>query len=450
MPPPVRFLTAPDGVRLAYCAHGEGPPLVYVRGWLSHLDMLWDDPAFRAYFEALARCFRVVRFDARGNGLSDRSVPPITLDALASDLETIVDGLGLEAPVLYASTYGGLIAMTYVARHPDRVSRLILDGTYARGAELTSTERREWILSMLRDSPDVALQRVLSYFTHPEPEVAVFRRAPARDVIDAEVAVQLYRIAFEADLIDLLPSITVPALVMHRRKSLAVPFRLGRELASRLADARFVPLEGSAHNSWEGDAQEALDAVGSFLGVPLEVERPPEARASGGLVTILFTDIESSSALRRSLGDERAHELVRTHNTIVRDALAVSGGSEIKHTGDGIMASFGSALRALECAVAIQRGVASHLEAHPDAPLRVYVGLNAGEPIAEERDLFGTSVDLARRLVDEARPGEILVSNVVRELAAGKGFRFVERGEAMLKGFDEPVRLYAVDWAAGP
>jgi adenylate cyclase len=177
-----------------------------------------------------------------------------------------------------------------------------------------------------------------------------------------------------------------------------------------------------------------------------EAKQDGGTAAPSGLVTILFTDIESSSALRQQLGDVGAQELVRVHNTIVRNALGAHAGSEIKHTGDGIMASFSSALGALECAVAIQRGVADHVAAHPEASLGVYVGLNAGEPIAEERDLFGTSVDLARRLCDQAAPGEILVSNVVRELASGKGFLFADRGAAPLKGFEDPVRLYELRW----
>ena len=168
--------------------------------------------------------------------------------------------------------------------------------------------------------------------------------------------------------------------------------------------------------------------------------------APSGLLTILFTDMESSTALRQRLGDAQAQEVVHTHDAIVREALGAHGGSEIKHTGDGIMASFPSASSGLECAVAIQRGVAAYVEEHPDPPLAVYIGLNAGEPIAEEEDLFGTSVDLARRICDRAEPSVILVSNVVRELAAGKGFLFSDLGGTVLRGFEDPVRLYEVRW----
>jgi adenylate cyclase len=164
------------------------------------------------------------------------------------------------------------------------------------------------------------------------------------------------------------------------------------------------------------------------------------------VVTILFTDMESSTALTQRLGDVGAQEVRRTHNEIVRAALAANAGSEIKHTGDGIMASFSTASSALNAAIAIQQGVASHKNEQPESPLAVYVGLNAGEPIAEDDDLYGTSVDIAARLVDHAQPGQIIASDVVRQLAAGKQFLFSDLGETALRGFDDPVRLYEVRW----
>jgi class 3 adenylate cyclase len=153
--------------------------------------------------------------------------------------------------------------------------------------------------------------------------------------------------------------------------------------------------------------------------------------------------MEGSTSLTQRLGDAKAQELLRTHNSIIRDALKAHGGSEIKHTGDGIMASFASASGALECAIAIQRTLAERNES-AEAPIRVRIGLNAGEPVAEESDLFGTAVQLAARVCAKAEPGQILVSNVVRELAAGKGFLFSDEGEVVLRGFEDPVRLYAV------
>ncbi len=159
------------------------------------------------------------------------------------------------------------------------------------------------------------------------------------------------------------------------------------------------------------------------------------------MVTILFTDMEGSNSLTQRLGDAAAQDILRTHNSIVRDALTAHSGTEIKHTGDGIMASFTSASAALEAAVAIQKGLADHNEANSDAAIRVRIGLNAGEPVAEDEDLFGTAVQLAARVCDKAEPGQILASNVVQELAAGKGFDFADKGEASLKGFEKTVCL---------
>jgi len=155
--------------------------------------------------------------------------------------------------------------------------------------------------------------------------------------------------------------------------------------------------------------------------------------------------VEGSTALTQRLGDAKAQDVLRTHNRIVRDALKAHSGSEIKHTGDGIMASFASASRALECAIAMQRAFAAHNES-AEQPIRVRIGLNAGEPVAEEKDLFGTAVQLAARICAQAEPGEILAPIVVRELAAGKGFLLADRGDVALRGFEDPVRLYEVRW----
>jgi class 3 adenylate cyclase len=162
-------------------------------------------------------------------------------------------------------------------------------------------------------------------------------------------------------------------------------------------------------------------------------------------VTILFTDVEGSTALTQRLGDVRARELFRKHERITREALAAHGGSEVKTMGDGFMASFGSASGALECAIALERAFAEH-NATAETPVNVRIGLNAGEPIAEEEDLFGTAVITAARIAAQAKGGEILVSNVVRELVAGRGFMFADRGEALLRGFEDPVRIFEVRW----
>jgi len=436
-------------VRIAYCTHGAGPPLVLVRGWISNLDLHWADPAYRRFFGALARHFRVVRYDMRANGRSDRRAPVGDLDTLTLDLEAVLSALDLDTCTLYGATYGGLIALTYAAQHPERVDRLILDGCYTRGEDVTTRARAQWLVSMLRDSPDVALQRVFSHYTNPDPEQADFRRAPAREFIDPERAAELYSLGFSVDVSGLLPDLHVPTLVLNRTKSSAVPFRQGRELAASLPDARFVALEGEAHHSWEGDADKGRLAVGEFLGVDLEADvEDPEASPSP-IATVLFTDMQSSTAITERLGDTGAQELRRAHDAIVRSALAENSGRQIKHTGDGVFASFAAVSAALQCAIRIQQGVDAYAREHPDSPLGVYIGVNSGEPIAENEDLYGSSINLAARICDQADAGQILTSNVVRELMAGKEFRFADAGEFELKGFEKPVRLHELLWRQG-
>jgi class 3 adenylate cyclase len=257
-------------------------------------------------------------------------------------------------------------------------------------------------------------------------------------------AQRFYDVLMDVDLTDELTRITQPTLVLQH-KSLPLPgMGTARLLASRIPSAHLVLLEGS-WNEVGSDEVTAYEAISSLLGGTVAGAAPvTRATAAGGVVTILFTDIESSTTLTQRLGDAKGQDIVRAHNEIVRQALASNGGSEIKHTGDGIMASFPTASGAIEAAIAIQRGV--HREGN--ASLRVRIGLNAGEPVVEERDLFGTAVQLARRICDSADPGQILASNVVRELSAGKGFLFADRGETALRGFEDPVRVYEVRWRA--
>ncbi len=448
----VRFLRTTDDVRIACCADGQGPPLVFVRGWLSHIELAWADPGFRAYFEPLARQFQLVRYDMRGNGLSERHPEALDLDAAVLDLETVMDGLELTGATLYGQFFGGPIAIAYTARHPERVSRLILDNTYARGADLATPDQRDRFLRSLRANPEMVMFR-LSYLTDPEPAGGVKLREHYerlrnwQERVSPDTVARLYALGYAVDVTGDLPKLTVPTLVMHRRENRGIPISIGRDLASKIAGARFVALPGAAANPWDGDAAASLTAIGDFLGLELRLARPEPAVATGAstLRTILFTDIESSTALTQRLGDAEAQRLLRAHNAIVRDALRRHGGREIKHTGDGIMATFGSASGAMECAIAVQRAAAQR----PELP-RVRIGLNAGEPIVEEGDLFGTTVQLARRICDQAPPGEVLVSDVVRQLVAGKGFLVADAGVVALKGFDEPVRLFALHWRKAP
>ncbi len=452
------FCTTSDGVSIAYATLGEGPPLVYVTGWPGHLSLEWEKPFSREFLHALAGGVTLIRYDMRGSGLSDKDVSDFSLDRLLLDLEAVVDRLQLEQFALLSLGFlAGPLAISYAAAKPERVTRLVMIGAYLRGSELATPERQH------------AMIHYVSAFGLPQSPSFVERDVDKwRDVADIRkgstpVAVQgaVVKTMFDADVSERVDGLSMPILIMHGQHNRIVRFALGRDLAARIPHAKFVPFEGTSTTWQEQDV--IIPEIRRFLGVEVvdvaaEHKRPATA---GAPVTILFTDMESSTALTQRLGDAKAQELVRAHNTIVREGLEAHGGTEIKHTGDGIMASFPATSGALECAIAIQRGVAALRQAQADqaepfglnlrtkpleAALNVRIGLNAGEPVAEEDDLFGTAVQFAARICDHAEPGQILVSDVVRQLVAGKGFLFSDRGEVALRGFEDPVRLYEVRW----
>ena len=231
-----------------------------------------------------------------------------------------------------------------------------------------------------------------------------------------------------------LARLRVPTLVLHPTESPLISLDVSQRLAARIPDAQ---LQSVTCRVWPflTEGMPAVGLINDFLQErePASSSNPPTSTFR----TLLFTDLESSTALTQALGDAKAQQILHGHNDAVRAALAAHDGEEVKHTGDGIFAAFGSAVSAVEAALQIQRDLAG-------GEVRVRVGLNAGEPIAEDDDYFGSAVQLAARLCDRAEPGQILVSNVVRELCAGKTFAFTDQGEAMLKGFPEPVRLFVV------
>ncbi len=450
--PEIQFVTTSDGVRIA-CAEcgGGGPTLLWTPSWVSNIEVDWTSPEITELYQRLAANHRFVHFDGRGTGLSDRDVEDLSTAARARDIEAVVEGLGLESFDLFSWSFWGPAAITYAAEHPQRIGRLALYGTFARfptgrsdlGRALLALIRAEWSVG----------SRTITEFVYPNTDhereqvfVNYFRESAT-----GQVAAAILEDGFaQVDVRPYLSRLSMPTAVLHRRGDPAVGYESGRELASLIRGARFIPLAGDIHVPWHGDVDGFLQALEGFLGmepapaVTMPSEHPAAETAP---VAVLFTDVKSSTTLTGRLGDTAAQELLRVHNTIVREALRTHGGSEIKHTGDGIMASFSSATRAVQSAIAIQRALNQHNEQYPERPIRVRIGINAGEPVAEEDDLFGTAVQLASRICDCAEPGEILVSNVVRELAAGKGFLFASRGDVVLRGFEDPVRLYEVRWA---
>ena len=435
----IRYVTTTDGVRLGYDIQGSGPPLLFVRGWISDLEQMATNPHISAFFSALAQHFTVIRYDARTQGVSDNEVEHVDLNGFVLDVEAILEILELDDVILYGQCFGGPIALAYAASHPYRVSKLILDGTYAKAPFVSDADRDAFLQTLERLWPQSI--SLIANLTTPNPD-----DAPGPTMVyprlyrgSGKTIAMVYRAGSEFDVTEQCAQIAVPTLIVHRRRSRSISMTHGRDLAARIPGARFVPLEGSAHNPWDGDAQAALDAIGEFLDVDLRLPRQPAGPETP--VAVLFTDMEGSTALTSRLGDAGAQELVRTHDAVVRAALAENAGHEVKHTGDGIMASFSSISAALACAIDIQKGLRV-----AEAPFKVRIGLDAGEPLREDGDLTGVVVQSARRIVDKASPGQILVSDVVRKLVAGKTFGFTDRGRHQLKGLPERVRLFELVW----
>ncbi len=444
MEPRIQYAQTTDGVSIAYWAIGKGMPVVHMPFPFPHVQLEWQFPEMQRWYERLAENRRLVRYDARGLGLSQRDVTEMaSIDVGVLDMDAVVNRLSLERFALFGPTHSGPLAIAYAARHPERVSHLVLWCAYSQASDWAGSSAVQATRALMdKDWRTYTETAAHSFVGWSAGEPASRFAAMIRESATPAALEMAIRALNQVDVKASLPQVRAPTLVLHRRQ-IGTAVDVARGLASGISDARLALLEGESLVPYLGDMEAVLAAIDEFLG---EREEAAEAATPSGLVTMLFTDMEGSTTLTQRLGDARAQEVLRTHNAILRDALKAHSGWEIKHTGDGIMASFASAGRALQCAIAMQRAFAQHSEANPDTPIRVRISLNAGEPVAEEKDLFGTAVQLAARICAHAEPGQILVPIVVRELAAGKKFLFADLGETVLRGFEDPVRLYEVSW----
>ena len=457
MEPQIRFCTSADGTRIAYATMGEGPPLVRVPRWAQAIEVMMlrgEEP--EAFYDKLGQGRRLIVVERRGHGHSQREVDDVSMAAHVADVRAVTGHLHLDRFAMFGDGDAAAVCIAYAAAHPEQVSRLVLWGGYARRGPLRSEEASVSLADIARLSHRLTTRTIADLFFPSAPSKLPARIAQLwEESLSMEMNLKYITFVEHIDVLGLLPKIACPALILHRRGDQTLhTLEMSRQIAALIPDSRLVSIDGDIGLP-EYDHEEVIPVITQFLDEGRAAEPAAEAAPAAGLVTILFTDMEGSTTLTERLGDARAQELRRTHDSIVRDALKAQGGSETKHTGDGIMASFPSASRAIECAVAVQRALAEHNEsvaARPELvegraqPLRVRIGMNAGEPVAEDADLFGTAVNLARRICDHAEPGQILVSDVVQQLAAGKGFTFADMGEATLKGFEKPVRLHEVVW----
>jgi class 3 adenylate cyclase len=444
MEPRIQYTHTADGVSIAFWTLGEGTPLVWMPSlpW-SHIQLDWQNPGLRRWYERLAEKRKLVRYDGRGTGLSDRNVADYSIDAHMLDLEAVVERLGVQRFVLFGHISAAPAAIAYATRYPEAVSHLVLwcPWWWARAA------REHTLQAMMQGDWELFTESMAhASLGWSAGEEAHRLAAFMRECTTPETARAIFNALAEFDVTAVLSQVRSPTLILQRRQVTALPgVEIAKGLASGIPDARLALLEGESLLPWMGDMEAVLAAIDEFLGDSELAPAGADALA-GGFCTILFTDVEGSTALTQRLGDAKARAVLRNHERIVRDALRAHGGAEVKAMGDGFMASFSSATRALECAIALQRAFAAHDDEHPETPIRVRIGLNAGEPIAEDEDLFGTAVILAARIAAQAQGGEILASDVVRQLVAGKGFLFADRGEVALRGFEGPVRLYEMRW----
>jgi class 3 adenylate cyclase len=373
-------------------------------------------------------------------------VDVFSLEAQVADVAAVADHLGLQRFDLWGILDGAAISVAYAVEHPERVSRLALWSPYPCGVEIVRPGAARGLVELIRGNWSLARRAIAAVvFPSGPTELQGWFSESFRRCLSPEVAAKCLEFYATVDVRPLLPRVKAPTLVLHRRGNRDAPTSAAMAVAALVPEARFVALEGDMDYPLLGDTS-YVETLTQFLDEGRDEGPAAEPPAAGAFRTILFTDVEGSTALTQRLGDAKAREVLRAHERIVREALKAHGGSEVKAMGDGFMASFSSATRALECAIAMQRAFAAHDDEHPETPIRVRIGLNAGEPIAEEKDLFGTAVNMAARIAARAEGGEILASDVVRQLVAGKGFLFSDRGEVELRGFEEAVRLYEVRW----
>jgi class 3 adenylate cyclase len=431
--PQIRYATSADGTRIAYAVRAGTPPAIL-------LIWGWPQTVGAPYGMTVLPGRTIVQFDRRGMGASSRDVHDISIERQVEDVAAIVAALGGQPIDVRANWDGTPIAIALAAAHPECVERMALLDPYMRGSSVTTADALRAMMDLARNNWPM-LRRSLSTMIPRENAAGwseVLRRA-----VSPDMAARYLEQFGTMDVSSQIERVQAPTLVVYQSGNGAVPRRAVQETASRLQHCQFVEV---------ASIQGIAEPVNRFL----DRGAPPVSTGAGPLNdpvtkpsafrTVLFTDIVGHTEMMQRLGDAKGRDVLREHERITRETLKAHGGAEVKTMGDGFMASFGSVTSAMECAIALQRAFATHTESMPE-PLHVRVGLNAGEPIEEDGDLFGATVILASRIAAKAAGGEILVPDTVRGLLSGKGFVFGDRGEFVPKGFDEGVRLYEVKWS---
>ena len=435
-----RYAKAPDGTSIAYQVVGDGPvDLVYASGIWSNVDLMWDLPPWAHFLERLASFSRLIVFDMRGVGLSDRGPEPPTLELQRDDIAAVMDAVGLESAMVFGGARAGTMSMLFAATHPDRTKALVL---YAPVAKTVSTpdfpygkspEEQQWFFDRFVAEVGTGLNLQLQGPSMVDDQRFVGWWARFERLVASPSAYEeLARIFTDVDVREVLPAIHVPTLVIHRSGDRIVFERQVRFVAEQIEGARLVQLPGEDHLPFLGDANAILDEVEAFV-----TGARPAPRVDRVLATVLFTDIVGSTERQAALGDAGWKELVQRHHAAVREQLERFRGREQDTAGDGFYVRFDGPAQAIRCAQEIVRAV---------RPLGIEVraGVHTGECELVEGKCSGLSVSIGARVMGRAGPSEVLVSQTVKDLVAGSGLSFEGAGEHELKGVPDRWRLYRV------
>jgi pimeloyl-ACP methyl ester carboxylesterase len=427
--PEVRYARSGD-VNIAYQVTGQGPfDLVYVMGWVSNIEAFWQEPSVARFFERLASISRLILFDKRGTGLSDRV--PIdqlpTLEQRMDDVRAVMDAVASERAALMGVSEGGPMCALFSATYPERTSHLIMYGSYAKRVwdpeypwAPTPEQRRRWYELLERDWATGG--DITTLAPGADDRLRRWWVRYLRMSASPAAAIALGKMNTQIDIRSLLPAIRVPTLILHRTGDLDIDVGGSRLMAERIPRAKFVELPGNDHLPFVGDSDAILDEVEEFL-----TGTRQHAPSDRVLATLLFTDIVGSTERAAHLGDRRWRALLESHNIVVREQLARYRGREVDSAGDSFLATFDGPARAIRCACAIRDELAR-------LGIRVRAGLHTGECELVGEKVRGIAVHTGSRVAAIAASGEVLVSSTVKDLVAGSGIEFEDRGLHALKG----------------
>jgi class 3 adenylate cyclase/pimeloyl-ACP methyl ester carboxylesterase len=438
----VRYAETTGGLEIAYAIVGDGPvDVVVVPGIASHLDLVADVPWYTVILQNPPSYARMIAFDKRGGGLSDRSFGTGTLEDRMDDIRAVMDAVGLRRAALMGAIDGAPMAIAFAATYPDRVTALVLWTAYARLAWAP-----DYPIGIRRDVYESAMDRtrhlwgtgrvLIGFTVDADDHAGAVRRLARleRNVGTPRAITEQFMLNYQIDVSSALPLVQAPTLVAHCAEDPRYRAAQSRYIADRIPNARYVEFPGNFDGSWQRASWEPLAVeMEEFLtGV-----RPPAFRdVERTLATVLFTDIVESTQRAEVLGDHRWRELLDAHDAVVRAELARFGGREVNHAGDGFLATFDGPVRAIRCAQAI-------VAAARELDLAVRTGLHTGECERRGDDLAGLAVHIGARVAAVAGPGEVLVSSTVKDLVLGSGIEFEDRGTHALKGVEREWHLFA-------